>query len=137
MKKIFLSVALFTMLGVIAVSCQKETVMEQGSTLSEPQATYKVSFSVDSKSQMVVLHDQNEVKSLLHYLTSLTREGHHVSIGQCDATERQCLTKETVVFTTGSQTEAEGWALKMVLDGYNVDISFDENNKVYVCTAVK
>ena len=129
--------ALFAMLGVMAVSCQKESVLERDSMLSEPRSVYKVSYTIDGKRQTENLHDQDEMKALIHYLASLAREGHQVSVAQGDATTRQCLAKETVVYTTSSQTAAEGWALKMTLDGYHVDISFDENNKVYVCTATK
>ena len=47
------------------------------------------------------------------------------------------ITKETVIYTTKSRTDAEKWADNMSDAGYEVSIDFDEKTKTYTCVAIK
>lgn len=135
MKKTFITVALFAMLGTLATSCQKETLTEL-SPVTAQNETYLITYSVDGVSMQMRLNGDEALRAFLHRLTALAREGHRVTVRN-ENTAGQASTKEVVTYHTTSEDDANEWAAKMIRDGYEVEIDYDEKTGEFICIAIK
>ena len=135
MKKTLTIVALFAVLGTLAVSCQKETLTELSPVTTQDE-TYLITYSVDGVSMQTRLNGDEALRAFLQRLTALAREGHRVTVRN-ENTVSQASTKEVVTYRTKSEDDASEWAAKMIMDGYAVEIDYDDKTGEYVCTAAK
>ena len=135
MKRTIITVALFAVLGTLAVSCQKETLTELSPVTAQAE-TYLITYSVDGVSMQTRLNGDEELRAFLHRLTALAREGHRVTVRN-ENTAGQASTKEVVTYHTTSEDDANEWAAKMIRDGYEVEIDYDEKTGEFICTAIK
>ena len=135
MKKTLTTVTLFAVLGTLAVSCQKETLTELSPVTTQDE-TYLITYSVDGVSMQTRLNGDEALRAFLQRLTALAREGHRVTVRN-ENTVSQASTKEVVTYRTKSEDDASEWAAKMIMDGYAVEIDYDDKTGEYVCTAAK
>ena len=135
MKKIFITVALFTVLGTLATSCQKETLTELSPVTAQAE-TYLITYSVDGVSMQTRLNGDEALRAFLHRITALARQGHRVTVRN-ENTVSQASTKEVVTYRTKSEEDAAEWLDKMYKDGYTVSIDYDDETGEFVCTAIK
>ena len=54
------TVALFAMLSLAAVGCQKETILEPLATIAETGTVYTVHYAIDGVMHSIVLHGEQE-----------------------------------------------------------------------------
>lgn len=135
MKKVVVTVALFAVLGTLAVSCQKETLTELSPVAAQAE-TYLLTYSVDGISMQTQLNGDKELRAFLRRLTALARQGHRVTVRNANALS-QSFTKERVEYRTKSEDDANEWAQKMIKDGYEVAIDYDDETGEFVCVAIK
>lgn len=135
MKHNIKTIALFLGLGLVAASCQKENIVDQGVSTEETHAYISVDYTIDGVSLHASFDNEILWQEFIHQLFVLAEEGHRISFGNSNRVSG--LTKETVTYTTQSQSAAEAWGAKMAKDGYLVFIDFDEKTKTYTCTAIK
>lgn len=136
MKKTFITVALFAVLGTLAVSCQKENINSLSSVTSQTAETYLIAYSVDGVSMQTQLNSDEELRAFLRTLTALAREGHRVTVRNANAVG-QSLSKERVEYRTKSEDDANEWVQKMMKDGYAVSMSYDDETGEFICVAIK
>ncbi len=136
MKKKTITIALFAVLGTMAVSCQKETINELSPIVSHSATAYTVTYYVDGVRVQTSVNSDEELSLLLNQLAALAREGHRVTVHKGN-TATQSVTKEKVTFTTNNKDEAVAWCNAMILDGYAVEMYFDEETGQYICVAIK
>jgi hypothetical protein len=136
MKKKTITIALFAVLGTMAVSCQKETINELSPIVSHSATAYTVTYYVDGVRVQTRVNSDEELSLLLNQLAALAREGHRVTVHKGN-TATQSVTKEKVTFTTNNKDEAVAWCNAMILDGYAVEMYFDEETGQYICVAIK
>lgn len=136
MNKTVKTVALLSILGLTATSCQKENLVESyNPTATETVATYTVCYTIDGVTTQITIVGETAWNDFLEWLFALAEEGHSVNFFQ---TNRVCSqSKETVTYSTPDKKKAIAWATEMSNAGYQVTIVFDENSQVYVCTAIK
>ena len=137
MKKVFRIMALCTVLGTLAVSCQKEQMSTPQNTVAEDAAVYTLSYYVDGTFYAVTLQGEQALDEFLRNLFALANEGHKVSVRSGNAGNQILSSKEAVVYTTTNEDDAKNWAKAMIKQGYVVDIEFDSKSGIYTCTAVK
>lgn len=139
MKKNMISVALFVVLATMAVSCQKENVMDFASetAVSEVGTVYTVQYAVDGVLHSATIHNEAEEQALMQYLMALTREGHEVSIYDEEAYSHSVATKETQVHTTTSEANATAWTLQKIHEGYKVTTIHNTDTGEYTCIATR
>lgn len=66
-------------------------------------------------------------------MVALVKEGYVVEIqGGSSITMKY---KETVTFTTTSESEVKIWVNNMVSQGYDVTVSYDANTGIFTCIA--
>ena len=135
MKRTIITVALFAVLGTLATSCQKETLTELSPVTTQDE-TYLITYSVDGVSMQTRLNGDEALRAFLQRLTALAREGHRVTVRN-DNTVSQASTKEVITYHTTSEDDANEWAAKMIRDGYEVEIDYDEKTGEFICTAIK
>ena len=135
MKRTIIAVALFAVLGTLATSCQKETLTELSPVTAQAE-TYLITYSVDGVSMQTRLNGDEALRDFLHRLTALAREGHKVTVRNGN-TVSQASTKEVITYHTTSEDDANEWAAKMIIDGYEVEINYDEKTGEFICTAIK
>ncbi|MBR3633226.1 MAG: hypothetical protein IKN51_01685 [Bacteroidaceae bacterium] len=135
MKKVVVTVALFAVLGTLAVSCQKETLTELSPVAAQAE-TYLLTYSVDGISMQTQLNGDEELRAFLRRLTALARQGHRVTVRNANALS-QSFSKERVEYRTKSEDDANEWAQKMIKDGYEVAIDYDDETGEFVCVAIK
>lgn len=135
MKKQFISVALFAVLATMAVSCQKENLVEPLSATAEVGTVRTVLYTVDGIEHAVTLHGDDAWNTFVNNMLALTKQGHEIIIINENARVQRSLTKETLTFETTSESEANAWAREKADQGYIVTIKCDKG--LYTCVAVK
>lgn len=137
MRKTFTTIALFAVLGPLAVSCQKENIIDETNIVAENGTVYTVSYAVDGVMHHLTLVGDEAWHDFLNRMLAMAEEGHEVTFCNDEAASRVVPTKEVVTYTTDNGEDALNWAEKMVDDGYTVTITFDKEKKTYTCYAIK
>lgn len=137
MRKTFTTVALIAVLGIMAVSCQKENIIDETSIVAENGTVYTVSYAVDGVTHQLTLIGDEAWHDFLNRMLALAEEGHEVTFRNEEAASRVVSTKETVTYTTPDRDEAYAWAEAMGKSGYTVTVTFDKDTKIYTCYAIK
>ena len=135
MKKSIKTIAVFTALIIVAVSCQKET--ENLSVQSnEYVATSNVaSYKIDGKIYCELIKSEQDWSVFLYRMLALAEEGYTVTVSSRVAATSA--SKEVVTYTTTDKTDAYNWSDNMSNHGYDVTISFNNSTGVYTCIAIK
>ena len=136
MKKTFITVALLAVLGTMATSCQKEEILDSQSVIAENCTVYTVHYAIDGVMHTSTLNTEEEYNVLILQLMLLAREGHNVVFSNNEISNYS-LTKETLHYSTPSETEAAKWAMERTKEGYTVYVNYDERTGLYNCTAVR
>ena len=79
MRKTFTTIALVAVLASMAVSCQKETILDNASVLIADEAAYSVLYTIDGASYQINLVGEDSWNDFLNYMLDLVDEGHRVS----------------------------------------------------------
>lgn len=137
MRKTITTIALFAVLGTLAVSCQKENFIDENTIVAENGTVYTVRYAVDGVTHQLTLIGDEAWHDFLNRMLALAEEGHEVSFRNEEAASRVVSTKETVTYTTSNHDDAYNWAEKMLNDGYAVTIRYDKEKKIYTCYAFK
>lgn len=137
MKKAFTTVALFAVLGTMAVSCQKENEFDRISVEAEQNAIYRVNYAVDGKTYHLTLIGDVAWHDFLNRMFALAEEGHIITFRIDNPSTQITSSKEVLTYTTTNHDDAYSWAEKKVNEGYEVTIKFNERTGEYTCTAVK
>ena len=137
MSKKTKTVALFTVLSMVAISCQKENFNDVIGNQTEVTMSRSVSYMIDGTLYHATIHSDAEWDALMHNLLALALNGHRVAIANGNNVITSSLSKEVVTFTTDNEVEANHWATQMIANGYTVSISFDKKTGMYTCIAVK
>ena len=139
MRRNVITVALFTVLVTMAVSCQKDDVTNSTPELSVSEActVYTVQYAVDGVLHHTTLHSKPERTDFFRQLFAMAKNGHEVVFYDGGKTEQCFATKDVIHYSTTDEDDALAWADKMYDNGYKVRISFDEENKVFNCVAWK
>ena len=137
MSKTLTTIALFAVLGTLAVSCQKENIIDETNIVAENDTVYKVSYTVDGVTHQLTLVGDEAWHDFLNRMVALAEEGHEVSFRNEEASLRAVSTKEKVTYTTTNQDEELVWSEMMIKDGYTVTISYDKASGIYTCIAIK
>lgn len=137
MRRTFTTIALFAVLGTLAVSCQKENIIDETSIVAENNKVYTVSYTVDGVTHQLTLVGDNAWHDFLNRMFVLAEEGHEVTFRNEETASRIVSAKEVVTYSTKNRDEAFSWAEAMIDEGYSVTISFDKKTGVYTCEALK
>lgn len=139
MNKTSKTVALFSVLSLLAIGCQKENVTDYVSetTISEVGVVYRVQYTVDGVQHQITLHSPAERTDFFRQLLTMAKNGHEVVFYNGDKTEQCAATKDVVHYSTAEEGDALTWADKMYENGYKVRITYDEKKKVFNCIAWK
>lgn len=137
MHKSLTTFALLAVLGTLAVSCQKENIIDETSIVEENAKIYTVSYSVDGVNHQITLIGDEAWHDFLNRMFALAEEGHKVSFRNEERASRVASSKESVTYTTTNRDEAYAWADNKMKEGYNVSIYFDRKTGVYTCEAIK
>lgn len=137
MRKTFITIALFAVLGSLVVSCQKENIIDATYVVAENGTVHTVSYTVDGLTHQITLVGDETWRDFLNRMMDLAEDGHEVTFRNEEATSRVVSTKKVVTYTTDNGEDALNWAEKMVDNGYTVTITFDKEKKVYNCYAIK
>ncbi len=135
MSKVIKTLAVFMLLGTLAVSCQKENMVEPNATEVQACTVRTVSYTIDGVEHLTVLHGDEEWNAFLSWMLALSKEGRQVSFRNLNAASNNIQSKEVVTYTTTSEDDAITWGKKMADDGYEVIIYFDNDLKAWVCIA--
>lgn len=137
MRKTFTTVAFAALLGTLAVSCQKENILNEPTTIEQNSSIYMVRYSIDGVMHQLTLSGDDAWHDFLNYMFGLAEVGHKVSFQNEKAASRTIAAKEIVTYTTTNHDDAYKWAENMGDNGYKVTIYYDKEKKVYYCEACK
>lgn len=135
MKKNFISVALFVVLATMAVSCQKENLVEPQSTTAEVGTVRTVLYAVDGVEHVVTLYGDDAWNVFVNNMLVLSEQGHDIRFINESAKTSVLPTKETQTLTTTSPSEANAWMREKGDEGYTVTLKHE--NGQYTCVAVR
>lgn len=136
MNKTIRTAAVFAVLSMMAVSCQKEQVIDPQINVTEANAMYTIHYTIDGVSYTEIINGEASWHQFLLKMFALAREGHRVTFRD-SSQSGVSVSKEVVTYTTTSEDDAIEWASKMIADGYSVDIEYDKRTGIYTCTAIK
>lgn len=134
MKNVIITLAALALLATTAISCQKET--DYSSVVPITCSKHNVIYHIDGATHYAYIHSETEWHAFMERMFALARQGHRITV--CRATTaRQVATKETVTYKTSDHEDAKRWAKDMIAEGYEVDITYDEVNCIYIVTATQ
>lgn len=136
MKRTFKTLAAFTAILLTAVSCQKEDTFTLPMDVTVVNEDTVVHYTVNGETLSINIPNNEAWDAFMDMMLALAREGYTVSFGR-GAQVGNHLSKETVVYTTTSESDAKGWATEMNNQGYEVTISYNSKTGIYTCTAIK
>ena len=137
MKKKVSMVALLAVLSVVAVSCQKETIVEPQVGVEESVTVYTVHYVVNGVTYTETLIGEQAWADFLQRMLALAEEGYRVTVSRNTGSAQYADSKEVVTFTTTNKEEAYDWLDKKVAEGYEVAIEFNPQTGEYTCTAIR
>ena len=108
MKKTIKTVALFIGLGMLAVSCQKESFTDVYSSVEEMQEYINVYYTIDGVDMQASFSDEESWQEFLNRMMALVKKGHCVSLR--DSRYEHRMAKEVITFETPEQDEANKWS---------------------------
>ena len=136
MKIKYLKIAVLSIvLGIMAISCQKECSLGNNEICQKNLANVNPSihYSVDGQLYQQTFGSEEEYDFIISCLIELAREGHLVNIKGNDNPEYA--PAKTQTFKTTSEAEMKEWVKGKMLEGYNVEFYFDEGSGLYIGTA--
>jgi very-short-patch-repair endonuclease len=133
MKNVIITLAALALLATTAISCQKET--DDSSVVPITCSKHNVIYHIDGATHYAYIHSETEWHAFMERMFALARQGHRITVCRVTTT-RQAATKETVTYKTSDHEDAKRWAKDMIAEGYEVDITYDEENCIYIVTAI-
>ena len=121
----------------MAVSCQKEDVIDPTCLVAENNIIYTVRCTIDGETNTISLVGEDAWNEFLDYMFALAEEWHEVSFRNEKESLQNDYAKETITFTTSDRKEAYEWVEKMSKNGYDVTIQYDKNKGTYTCIAIR
>jgi very-short-patch-repair endonuclease len=134
MKNVIITLAALALLATTAISCQKET--DDSSVVPITCSKHNVIYHIDGATHYAYIHSETEWHAFMERMFALARQGHRITVSRT-TTARQVATKETVTYKTSDHEDAKRWAKDMFAEGYEVDITYDEVNCIYIVTATQ
>lgn len=134
MNKNLISFALVAVLATMAVSCQKENIMDPYSTEATITSVRTVSYYIDGINKEVILYSESEWDAFMSQMMDLTDKGHEVYI----VANKTCgvATKDTQTITSSDKEEVTEWAKEKHDEDYDVKIKKNQDG-TYTGTAIK
>lgn len=139
MRKQFIPVALFAVLATMAVSCQKENVIDFApeTTISEAGTMYTVQYAVNGVLHSITISNDSEWDAFMQTVFAFSREGYEIRIMDENRPANAFSAKETLVYTTTSESKASAWTKDKVYNGYQVTVVYNEKTGEYTCIATR
>ena len=134
-KSVLAFAALFS-LNLWFVSCDKDNDTPLGYPESHLQEDQMICYYIDGNCHKVSISNDEELNLFLERMIALAKEGHSVWFSRTN-NAHSSLSKEQVTYVTNNLDDAKKWAKKMLDDGYQVSISFNQQTGEYTCIAVK
>ena len=137
MNKLIIPMALFAMISLTTVSCQKENLVDPSAPCVENSATRTLRYSVNGAVYRQVIHSDEDLDALMLSLFALAREGYTVRMMDENISFCETCAKEKVTYTTKNKNDAITWSLEKINEGYSVTITFNEETEEYTCVATR
>jgi hypothetical protein len=119
------------------VACNKEKVTEMERIehqLHENQVFYYI---VDSECHRIALVNDADWDAFLERMLALVKEGHKVCFGRNVTRQIISFSKEKITFVTTDFNKIKKWAKEKVEEGYEVEITYNEQTGEYTGIAVR
>ena len=127
-----------TALSVVAVGCQKETVMVEPQTGVEVTDTvYTVRYSVNGVLYNETLIGEQAWADFLQRMLALAEEGYQVTISRNAETVQYGMAKDVVTFKTKDKKVAYEWVAEKIEEGYEVTITYNPQTGEYTCIGIR
>lgn len=123
--------------GMAATSCQRESLAEMQLISEENITVYSVQYTIDGVPYAETLRSDEAYDALMQKLVALARNGCVVMVYDGNRQTSQLATKETIKFSTYSESEASSWSKRKTLEGYEVVITYDKKTKEFICIATR
>lgn len=117
-------------------SCQKDDKTELFNLSQQESRVEVVTYSVNGVIHHAVIAGEQSMKELFDYLLALARNGETVCVFSGNQPIQASNAKDTVIYTTTDENDANRWAREMRNQGYQVEIKFDGKTGIYTCTAI-
>ena len=132
MKNQIKVMALFTVLGLVATSCTKESAMDGIGVVATTQSAVYI---VDGQQHYANPQTDEEWSAFLDSMFALVEEGHTVQFWRSSV--QTSSTKEKVTYTTTSLSDAKAWCDQKANEDYIVTMTYNQETGEYNCIAVK
>ncbi|MBP5536092.1 MAG: hypothetical protein J6X62_04790 [Bacteroidales bacterium] len=130
------ALALIAVLGTMAAGCQKETMVEPQTSVTEVDAVHHVHYTINGELCQERLVGEEAWNDFLYRMLALAERGYTVRILNESRTSQVSASKEVVTYTT-TDKDAAAWCNNMYSLGYEVSLSYDPETGVYTCIAIK
>ena len=136
MKKEIKKIALLAVLSMVAMGCQKETIVVPQAGIEESGTVYTVRYTVNGVTHTETLIGDQAWADFLQRMLALAEEGYRVTMSRNGETAQYADSKEVVTYKTKDKKAAYDWIEEKVAEGYEVSISFNPQTGEYTCTAI-
>ena len=127
--------ALFMVLGLTAVSCQKTEDFNPLTSSEQTPETFQVMYSINGEVYQTTL-SESEWDAFVERMLALAREGYEVTFSK-NSSSLTSQSKEIVTYVTKSEHDAHVWSEDMANNGYEVTITYNKETGEYTCVATR
>lgn len=135
MKKVFISVALISVLATMTISCKKEEMYNLYPNAEDVNAVRIIRYTINGNEYNVTIYGENQWREFVNRMMALAYEGNEVHFTNESALNSSIASKDVHVYKTKDEDDANRWVREMADQGYTVNITYEDG--VFICTAVK
>lgn len=123
----------------VSVSCSKDdtaSVTESEMITEESCQTVRICYAVDHGTYQTQTIPFKKLDGFLSSIMSQTKEGHTISLYDAEQYQNMA-SKDVVTATFDTEKEAIEWMIKMLAQGYEVQVKEDPKTGIFTCEARK
>ena len=128
----------FAVLSLMVVSCQKEPMEVDLSSVTTTETSISIIYTLNGTDYYASFSSEEAWQTFLSRLFLWAQEGRSVVFANANTTTINTKqTRETETYTTQNEKDAIAWADLKTKEGYKVIISFDPENGIFTCIAIR
>lgn len=136
LKKQGIALAALLTASMLNCACDKESIRTMENVEHTQQESHVIYYYVNGTCQRTSLSNDAEWDAFLERMLALAKEGYNIRLGKTSSSQLS-LSKEKVTFVTTDLSEMKQWVKQRLEEGYEVEVSYNEQTGEYTGVAIR